>query len=259
MGCFSTRCASTWSAWSVIRRAITRSSMCGGWARVPVARTHSIALVGVEGHPVEIDSEIENRLPCPFQVGLPDTAVRDARDRIRASIINSREQWPQRRITVGLSPASLPKRGSGFDLGIALSILAAAGTIPAAAIDGVAFLGELGLDGRLRPVRGVLPAMAAAAGAGFARVVVAQANAAEAALVPGLQVAGAPTLAALLAWLRGEPDAGPPAGAIGLPESATEPPGSVTGPSGGTGGPGGTGGAPGGVGGVPGGGGEVPG
>jgi len=177
---------------------------------VPVARTHSIALVGVEGYPVEIESDIENGLPCLFLVGLPDTALREARDRIRAAIINSHEQWPQRRITVGLSPASLPKRGSGFDLGIALSILAAAGTIPASAIDGVAFLGELGLDGRLRPVRGVLPAMAAAAGAGFARAVVAQANAAEAALVPGLQVAGAPNLAALLAWLRGDPDPGPP-------------------------------------------------
>jgi magnesium chelatase family protein len=204
---------------------------------VPVARTHSIALVGVEGYPVEIETDIANGLPCLFLVGLPDTALREARDRIRAAIVNSREQWPQRRITVGLSPASLPKRGSGFDLGIALSILAAAGTIPSAAIDGVAFLGELGLDGRLRPVRGVLPAMAAAAGAGFGKVVVAQANAAEAALVPGLRVAGAPNLAALLAWLRGEPSPGPPGGASGLPGSVTEPPGSVTGPSGDAAGP----------------------
>ena len=171
---------------------------------MPVARTHSIALVGVEGYPVEIETDIANGLPCLLLVGLPDTALREARDRIRAAIINSHEQWPQRRVTVGLSPASLPKRGSGFDVGIALSILAAAGAIPGAAIDGVAFLGELGLDGRLRPVRGVLPAMAAAAGAGFAKVVVAQANAAEAALVPGLSVAGAPTLTALLAWLRDE-------------------------------------------------------
>jgi magnesium chelatase family protein len=204
---------------------------------VPVARTHSIALVGVEGYPVEIETDIANGLPCLFLVGLPDTALREARDRIRAAIVNSREQWPQRRITVGLSPASLPKRGSGFDLGIALSILAAAGTIPAAAIDGVAFLGELGLDGRLRPVRGVLPAMAAAAGAGFAKVVVAQANAAEAALVPGLRVAGAQNLAILLAWLRGESGSGPPGDALGPPGSATEPPGSVTGPSGGVTGP----------------------
>jgi magnesium chelatase family protein len=185
---------------------------------VPVARTHSIALVGVEGYPVEIETDIANGLPCLLLVGLPDTALREARDRIRAAIINSHEQWPQRRVTVGLSPASLPKRGSGFDVGIALSILAAAGAIPGAAIDGVAFLGELGLDGRLRPVRGVLPAMAAAAGAGFAKVVVAQANAAEAALVPGLRVAGAPTLAGLLAWLRGEPVSGDEAVAYPVPE-----------------------------------------
>ena len=185
---------------------------------MPVARTHSIALVGVEGYPVEIETDIANGLPCLLLVGLPDTALREARDRIRAAIINSHEQWPQRRVTVGLSPASLPKRGSGFDVGIALSILAAAGAIPGAAIDGVAFLGELGLDGRLRPVRGVLPAMAAAASAGFAKVVVAQANAAEAALVPGLQVAGAPTLTALLTWLRGEPVSGDEAVAYPVPE-----------------------------------------
>ena len=171
---------------------------------------------------MEIETDIANGLPCLLLVGLPDTALREARDRIRAAIINSHEQWPQRRVTVGLSPASLPKRGSGFDLGIALSILAAAGAIPGAAIDGVAFLGELGLDGRLRPVRGVLPAMAAAAGAGFVKVVVAQANAAEAALVPGLRVAGAPTLAGLLAWLRGEPVRGdePVADAVPVPALA---------------------------------------
>lgn len=171
---------------------------------MPVSRTHSIALVGVEGYPVEIETDIENGLPGLLLVGLPDTALREARDRIRAAILNSHEQWPQRRITVGLSPASLPKRGSGFDIGIAVSILAAAGVVPLSSIDGVAFLGELGLDGRMRPVRGVLPAAAAAAAAGFRRMAVATANAAEAALVPGLRVAGAPSLTTLLAWLRGE-------------------------------------------------------
>ena len=169
-----------------------------------MARTHSIALVGVQGHPVEIEADIENGLPGLLLVGLPDTALREARDRIRAAIINSGEQWPQRRITVGLSPASLPKRGSGFDIGIAVAILAAAGVVPGASIDGVAFLGELGLDGQVRPVRGVLPAVAGAAAAGFSRVVVAQANAAEAALVPGLRVLGATTLGGLLSWLRGD-------------------------------------------------------
>jgi magnesium chelatase family protein len=92
--------------------------------------------------------------------------------------------WPYRRITVGLSPASLPKRGSGFDLGIAVAILSAAGSIPAASLGGLVLLGELGLDGRVRPVPGVLPAVAAAAAAGFRVVAVAAENAAEAALVP---------------------------------------------------------------------------
>ena len=103
------------------------SSTCGEWADVPVARTHAIALVGVEGHPVEVEADIENGLAGLLLVGLPDTALREARDRIRAAIVNSREHWPQRRITVGLSPASLPKRGSGFDVGIAVAILARGG------------------------------------------------------------------------------------------------------------------------------------
>jgi magnesium chelatase family protein len=169
-----------------------------------LARTHSVALVGVEGHVVQVEADIANGLVGMILVGLPDTALREARDRIRSAIINSGEQWPQRRITVGLSPASLPKRGSGFDLPIAVAILAAAGALKAAALAGVIFLGELGLDGQLRPVRGVLPAVVAAASAGFGQVVVAQANAEEAALVPGLRVLAAPSLAALLAWLRGD-------------------------------------------------------
>src|SRR5215475_3039949 len=130
-----------------------------------LARTHAIALVGVQGHVVEIEADIENGLVTLLLVGLPDTALREARDRIRSAILNSGQPWPQRRITVGLSPASLPKRGSGFDVGIALAILAAAGSIRKDWLEGTVFLGELGLDGRLRPVPGVLPAVAAAAAA----------------------------------------------------------------------------------------------
>src|SRR5215469_4974444 len=144
-----------------------------------LARTHSIALVGVEGHPVEIEADITNGLPGLLLVGLPDTALREARDRIRAAIVNSKEEWPNRRITVGLSPASLPKRGSSFDVGIAVAILSADGVIPLAGIADLMFVGELGLDGRLRPVRGVLPAVAAAAAAGCQSVVVAAEKAAE--------------------------------------------------------------------------------
>ena len=180
---------------------------------MPLARTSSVALVGVTGHAVEVEVDIANGLVGMILVGLPDTALREARDRIRAAIVNSGEQWPQRKITVGLSPASLPKRGSWFDLAIAIGVLTAAGTVPQAAPDGVMFFGELGLDGRLRPVRGVLPAVAAAAQEGFARVMVAEQNAAEAALVPGLRVIAAGSLTAAADWLRGTPGlrGGPPA------------------------------------------------
>jgi magnesium chelatase family protein len=177
---------------------------------VSLARTHSIALVGVQGHRVEIEVDIENGLVGLMLVGLPDTALREARDRIRSAIVNSGERWPQRRITVGLSPASLPKRGSGFDLGIAAAIVAADGAVPAARLPGMAFIGELGLDGQARPIPGVLPAAAAAAAAGFSAVAVPAQNAQEASLVPGLRVLAVSCLGALLSWLRGVP---PPEGA----------------------------------------------
>lgn len=171
-----------------------------------LARTHAIALVGVQGHMVEVEADIENGLVALLLVGLPDTALREARDRIRAAIVNSGEQWPQRRITVGLSPAGLPKRGAGFDLGMSLAILGAAGSVPAAGLADLVFVGELGLDGRLRPVPGVLPSIAAAAAGGFRRVVVPPENVPEAALVPGMQVISAVNLAALIGWLRqGQP------------------------------------------------------
>jgi len=167
-----------------------------------LARAHAIALVGVQGHPVEIEADIENGMVALLLVGLPDTALREARDRIRSAIVNSGETWPTRRITVGLSPASLPKRGSGFDLGIAMAILAASGMLPAGCLEGLVLIGELGLDGRIRPVPGVLPAAAAAAAAGFGAVGVAEENAAEAGLVPELRVIAASRLAAFTAWIR---------------------------------------------------------
>jgi len=173
---------------------------------VPLARTSSVALVGVTGQVVEIEVDIANGLVGMILVGLPDTALREARDRIHAAIVNSGERWPQRKITVGLSPASLPKRGSWFDLAIAIGLLTAAGTVPRAASEGVMFFGELGLDGRLRPVRGVLPAVAAAAEDGrFGTVMVAEQNAPEAALVPGMRVIAAASLTAATDWLRGTP------------------------------------------------------
>jgi magnesium chelatase family protein len=171
---------------------------------VALARTYAVALAGVQGRVVEIEADIENGLVALLLVGLPDTALREARDRIRSAIVNSRQSWPLRRVTVGLSPASLPKRGSGFDLAIAVAILSADGAVPKDRLADAVFMGELGLDGRLRPVPGVLPCTAAAAIAGFERAVVPVENAPEALLVPGLQVVSAPTLSALIDWLRGD-------------------------------------------------------
>jgi magnesium chelatase family protein len=186
---------------------------------VALARTYSVALVGVRGHLIEVEADIASGLPATILVGLPDTALREARDRIRAAIVNSGESWPNSKITVGLSPATLPKRGSGFDLAIAIAILAAADAVPVTALTGKMFLAELGLDGRLRPVPGVLPAVVAAE-AGVDTVVVAAQNVAEAALVPGVQVIGASSLIEVIVWLRGGP-------APSLPAMPDPPPGPV--------------------------------
>jgi magnesium chelatase family protein len=128
-----------------------------------LARTFSVALVGIEGRLVEVEANIGQGLPGTVIVGLPDTAVQQARDRVKAAVTNSRESWPDRKITIGLSPASLPKRGSTFDLAMAAAVLAAAGAVPAERVAHCMFYGELGLDGRVRGVPGVLPAVLGAA------------------------------------------------------------------------------------------------
>jgi magnesium chelatase family protein len=171
-----------------------------------LARTTSVAVFGVEGQLVEIQADLADGLPGVTMIGLPDAALQEARDRIRAAIVNSGEAWPTRRMTLALLPATLPKRGSMFDVALAVGVLAAAGAVPTEPLDDVALLGELGLDGRLRSTRGVLPAVIAAARTGIRRVVVPAANLAEATLVPGLDVRGVADLADLLAFLRGDPD-----------------------------------------------------
>jgi magnesium chelatase family protein len=169
-----------------------------------LARTWSVALEGVTGHLVEVEADLAQGLPGLTLTGLPDAALNEARERVRAAVLNSREGWPPQRITVNLSPASLHKRGSGFDLALAVVVLAAAGVVPREAIARTVFLGELGLDGRVRPVRGVLPSALASVEAGFTALAVPYGNAAEAALVPGACVTPVATLADLLAVLRGE-------------------------------------------------------
>lgn len=172
-----------------------------------VARTLSVALAGVEGHLIEIEADLSAGLPGLTFTGLPDVAVSEARDRIRAAVLNSGFSWPSQRITVALLPADVRKTGSMFDLPLALSVLAADAKVAAASIEQVGWIGELGLDGRLRPVRGVLPAVLAARRSRVSGIVVPRANAEEAALVDGIAVHFADTLAEILAALRGE---GPP-------------------------------------------------
>jgi magnesium chelatase family protein len=164
-----------------------------------------VALVGVDGHLVEVEADLGTGVPSYSLVGLPDASLTESRDRVRAAMTNSDQHWPAtKRVTVNLSPASLPKRGSSFDVAIAAAILAAQGVVPQHAFDDAVLLGELGLDGRVRPVRGVLPAVVAAARAGVGAAVVPAANAAEAALVPGVRVTGVRTLAGLVARANGD-------------------------------------------------------
>lgn len=169
-----------------------------------LGRTQGVALVGIDGHLVEVEADIASGLPAFTITGLPDTSLGEARDRVRAACNNSAVPIPPRRITVNLSPACLPKAGTGFDLAVAVSVLAAAQLVPERAAQGVVHLGELGLDGRVRAVRGVLPAVLAAARCGVERVVVPAANVAEASLVPGLRVHGARSLRGLVARYRGD-------------------------------------------------------
>ncbi|MCU1413134.1 MAG: Mg chelatase-like protein [Microbacteriaceae bacterium] len=171
---------------------------------MPVARTSAIALLGLAGSLVEVEADISSNLPSFVLIGLPDAALGEARDRVRAAATNSGCALPNRKLTVNLSPASLPKHGSGFDLAIAMAVLAAAGDVSAESVAGVVHLGELGLDGRLRPTSGVLPAVLAAARSGAATVMVPTGNADEASLVPGIRVVGVASLRDAAIWHGGE-------------------------------------------------------
>jgi magnesium chelatase family protein len=154
-----------------------------------------VALLGLNGYIVEVEADIGQTLPNFVILGLPDASLNEAKERIRSAAQNSGIPLSRRKITANLIPASLPKRGSGFDLAITMAVLRAAGDIRPT--EGTVFISELGLDGRLRPVRGILPAVMAAVQAGHQEIVVARANAAEAELVPGAVVRGYKTLARL--------------------------------------------------------------
>lgn len=169
------------------------------------ARTCAVALVGVEGVVVEVQADLEPGVAAFTLVGLPDKSLTESRDRVRAAVVNSGAEWPQKKLTVGLSPASVPKAGSGFDLAVACAVLGASERIDPRVLADILMIGELGLDGRVRPVRGILPAVLAAADAGYEQVVVPECAAAEASLVPGVSVLGVRSLRQLIAVLTDEP------------------------------------------------------
>lgn len=164
--------------------------------------TRGVALRGIAGHVVEIECHIGQGLPTFDIGGLPDTALRQASQRVRAATISAGHSLNSRQLTVNLSPAAIPKHGTGFDLGIAVAALAASDVVPADAARQVVHVAELGLDGRLRHVTGILPAVLAAQHAGCSHVVVAPDDVAEARLVEGITVSTAATLAELVVGYR---------------------------------------------------------
>jgi len=190
------------------------------------ARTWAVALTGVVGHMVEVEADLSNQTPEFKIIGLPDKSLGEAVQRVHNACKNVGLPLPRRRLTVNLSPASLPKQGAAFDLGIAVAALAAGGTVRGRSIAQTVHLGELGLDGRLRPVTGVLPAVFAAMRAGFETVIVPHANEAEAMLVPGIDVRAATTLAQVALWHGAEVEVGD-VEPVGSPGGIDEPAESV--------------------------------
>ncbi|MFD3445773.1 YifB family Mg chelatase-like AAA ATPase [Microbacteriaceae bacterium 4G12] len=173
---------------------------------MPLGRTFAVSLVGLSGALVEVETDLSSALPGFVLIGLPDAALGEAKDRVRAASANSGCPLPSRKLTVNLSPAALPKHGSAFDLAIAVSVLAATGVASAESVERVVHIGELGLDGRLRPVAGVLPAVLAAVRSGHTRVMVPTGNADEASLVPGADVIAMASLRDAAIWHGAELD-----------------------------------------------------
>jgi len=164
----------------------------------------SATVHGLDGLPVAVEIDLQRGLRSFQIVGLPSLAVRESRERVAAALANCGHEMPDKHLTVNLAPADLPKEGAGFDLAIALGVLAASGQCPLRRLEGTCILGELGLQGSIRQVRGVLPIAIAMHARGIRRVVVPLANAAEARLVPGLEVVACTDLRQVVEWARGQ-------------------------------------------------------
>ncbi|MFZ2418397.1 MAG: magnesium chelatase domain-containing protein, partial [Smithellaceae bacterium] len=164
-------------------------------------KVQSMSVIGMESYPVTVEVDVSQGLPQFATVGLPDASVKESRDRIKAAIKNSGYSFPRNHVTVNLAPADIRKEGTGFDLPIAVGILAAEELIREAALNGCFFMGELSLDGSIKGVRGVLPAAFQARASGIQSVFVPEENAAEAAMVEGLNVYGVKTLPDVVEFL----------------------------------------------------------
>ena len=151
-----------------------------------IAKTYSFGLLGLDAYPVEIEIDVANGLPAINLVGLADTAIKESKERVRSAIRNSGFQWPAQRITINLAPSDIKKEGAGFDLAIALGILAATEQILKNPLKNYSFLGELSLDGQLRPAHGVLTISLALAKMPIKNLVLPEKNAKEAAIIPGI-------------------------------------------------------------------------
>ncbi|HEY3293421.1 MAG TPA: YifB family Mg chelatase-like AAA ATPase [Candidatus Nanopelagicaceae bacterium] len=171
-------------------------------AGVTLGQSLSVALMGLEGQIVTVEVDIADGLPAYVLLGLPDAALTESRDRVRSAMVNCMEAWPNRKVTVSLSPAWLPKSGSSFDLPIAIALLSAQKAIPTEESGDIVYLGELALDGHIRGVRGVLPSLIAAHKSGVRTAVVPWANRVEAQLMHEMTIVPMEHLNALLRWLR---------------------------------------------------------
>lgn len=169
-----------------------------------LGRAFSVAVRGLEGLLVEIEADITSGLPGVHLVGLADAALQESRDRVRAAVTNCGNTWPQARLTLALSPATLPKMGSVYDIALAMAVLSAERKTQWARLEKTVLMGELALDGRVRPITGVLPAVLAAKNEGIQSVVVPRDNLAEASLVDGVDVYGARDLRQLQDWVEGK-------------------------------------------------------
>ena len=172
--------------------------------RKMLSKINSMALLGLDGYLIEVQVDVSNGMPCWEMVGLPDTSVKEAKERVKTAIKNSGYEMLSKRIVINLAPADTKKEGSIFDLPIAIGILKDLGEIKNDKLDEIAFVGELSLDGKINRVNGILPMCIEAQKLGIKKLIVPRENAKEAAIVKEIEVVGAENLKQVVKYLNGE-------------------------------------------------------